>query len=423
MKKTNSKYEYISKLFEFIEKNISDELDTVLLSNISYVARDKLYKDFYSVCGHTVKEYIRKRRLSNALSLTKTSTMGFADIAFQCGYSSQQALCRAVKQNLGVTLSEYKDGNIYYFFPPFKGKMLQTIIVQNDVIPPTLRIVFYSEKLKDIESKAISLFFKAIPNYSGRIFGRNGRQKGKKFCYELYLSNIKNDYSVLNSYGFEVTYKVPAFNSIFAVSNVSNNERLINDAWNYLYSEWLYNSMFEYTEEPYYEEYIIKNGIPIKLKLYLPIRTRKEAIKINLISTPPLHFIAAKAKGCNCEEKASELVMNYLRSNYSYMITTAKVLYLHKEINSCVCGVKITEGLQPVNDKNIVNIVADQNYCLVLESNTMGDYDRCSEIISAFASENGMEADKKEIFAIYEAKDGLNCLQLKMYCPVKIHTK
>lgn len=422
MKITNCNYEYLNQLFEYIESNISYELDTGLLSNISYVARDKLYKDFYSVCGHTVKEYIRKRRLSNALSLIKTSDLGFADIAFQCGYSSHQALCRAVKQNLGVTLSEYKKGNMYYFFPPYKGKILQTIIVHNDVIPPTLRIVFYSEKLEGIERKAISTFFKALPNYSGRILGRNGKQKGKTFCYELYLSNKDDDYSVLASYGFEITYEVREFSSIFAMSIVNNNEQQINEAWNYLYSEWLYNSMFEYTEEPYYEEYVIKNGIPIKLKLYLPIKVRKEVTKINLIGNPDFHFVAAKANGCDCEKKASELVMNYLRSNYPYIIMTTKTLYLHKETNLCICGVKVDNEHQLVNDNDILSIVTDQNYYLVLESGTMGDYNICLERILNFAFENGMKVEKKEIFANYEVNDSLNMLKLKMYCPVKIHT-
>ena len=51
-------------------------------------------------------------------------------------------------------------------------------------------------------------------------------------------------------------------------------------AWDYLYSEWLQNSVFEYTDEPYYEEYILKNGNSVKLKLYLLIRERKEETKI-----------------------------------------------------------------------------------------------------------------------------------------------
>ena len=75
--------EHMHSLFRYIESNISADLDTELLSSVGYVSRDKLYHDFYSISGHSVKEYIRKRRLSNALALIKASDMGLTDIAFR----------------------------------------------------------------------------------------------------------------------------------------------------------------------------------------------------------------------------------------------------------------------------------------------------------------------------------------------------
>ncbi len=417
------KNEHMHYLFRYIENNLSDDLDTTLLANIGYVSRDKLYHDFYNISGHSVKEYIRKRRLSNALALLKTSDMSITDIAFQCGYSSHQALCRSVKQTLNLTPSEYKMGDTYYFFPPFGNKPLQSITVSNYIIPSTLRILYYHSRLTNIENIAIRKFMNTIPNYSGRIFGRNGKQVGNKFCYELYLTDTKCDYSVLNSCGFKIEYEIPCINAMFATSLVHNNEQQINTAWDYLYSEWLQNSMFEYTGNPYYEEYIIKNGKTTKLKLYLPIRERTEITKISLIKNPELHFITAKATGYNAEEIASEIVMKYITSNYPYIISTSKELYLHKGINSCNCGVRINSGLRLVKDKNIISFTTNSNNYLVLESNVMGDYDRYAEMLYAFAFDNGMNIDKKEIFAVYEAKEDFNNLKIKMYCPIKIRTK
>ena len=83
------KNEYMHNLFRYIENNISADLDTALLSSVGFVSRDKLYHDFYNISGHSVKEYVRKRRLSNALALIKTSDMGLTNIAFGCGYSSR----------------------------------------------------------------------------------------------------------------------------------------------------------------------------------------------------------------------------------------------------------------------------------------------------------------------------------------------
>jgi AraC-type DNA-binding domain-containing proteins len=157
---------------------IPDDLDTELLTNVGYVSCAQLYRDFYSLTGHSVKEYVCKRRLSNALALIKTSDRGLTDVALQCGYSSHQALCRAVKQTLGMTPSEYKTGDTYYFFPPWNGEPLQSVIVSGETILRALRVLFYHSSFTNIENIAVDTFLQVFPNYRGRIFGRNGEQAG-----------------------------------------------------------------------------------------------------------------------------------------------------------------------------------------------------------------------------------------------------
>ena len=81
MSKTLRKSKHMQNLFHFIENNMSENLEAYTLSNVGFVSTRKLYYDFYSASGHSVNEYIRKRRLSNALSLIKVSDMGFEEIA------------------------------------------------------------------------------------------------------------------------------------------------------------------------------------------------------------------------------------------------------------------------------------------------------------------------------------------------------
>ena len=417
------KTQYMHNLLQHIENNMSDDIDTALLSSVGYVSRRKLYYDFYSISGHSVKEYVRKRRLSNALALIKTSTSSFTDIAFQCGYSSYQALCRAVQQTLGMTISEYKRSSTYYFFPPFGGEPLQSVTVANETIPASLRVLFFHSRLSDIENVALSTFLRAFPNYDGRVFGRNGKQAGKKFCYELYLTKTEQNYDILKLHGFEIAGGFPCVTAMFASSTTPNDERQINATWNYLYSDWLQNSMFEYTNEPYFEEYIIKNNRPVKLKLYLPIRERSEETKITLAKNLDLRFITAKAKGYNAEKIASQTLINYLTSNYPNIVNNLNELYLQKEQNCCVCGVKVNPHLRFIDDENISSITTVPGYYLVLESNIMGDYYRYADMLFSFARDNGMNADKKHIFAVYDTTDSFTNPQIKMYCPIKICTK
>jgi len=422
MNEAIKKNEYMSSLFRYIENNMPFDLDTKLLSGFGYVSHAKLYRDFYSISGHSVKEYVRKRRLSNALALIKSSDFSVTDIALQCGYSSHQALCRAVRETLGLTPSEYKSGDVHYFFPPFSGEPLQSVTVANETIPRMLCVLFYHSRLLNIENMAVSTFLSVIPDYGGRIFGRNGKQNGGKFCYELYLTDTGRDYGELKSYGFERTHEISCSISMFATSTVPNDERKINAAWDYLYSEWLQNSMFEYTDKPYYEEYILKNNKPVKLKLYLPIKRRTDETKITLTSNPGLSFIVSRANGYNAERTASKTVIDYLNANHPYIVKTSKEFYVKKSANSYVCGVRVVNTdmrFENGDAENVELIAMCQNKYLVLESGVMGDYDRYAELLLSFALDNNIAADINGIFAVYDARKSFDNLKIKMYCPIK----
>ena len=423
MSSLNQKNEYIHNLFRYIENNMSIELEGEFISSIGYVSRRKLYNDFYSINGHSVREYIRKRRLSNALALIKTSNLSIESIALQCGYSSHQALCRTIKQTIGITPSEYKNSDTFYFFPPCSDNPSQQIVVASETIPQTLCLHFYHSQIAGIESLAINKFMCLNPNYKGRIWGRNGKEKGNNFCYELYITDTDIDFENLKAYGFEMSYSMNKIESLFSTTTVRYDENKIISAWNYLYTEWLPGSMFEYTNEPYYEEYILKNNKPVKLKLYLPIKKRHNETTITLINNPELRFIAAKATGHNAEEIASEKVINHLETHYPYLINTLKEVYLQKIQNTYICGVMINAEMPNDKNENIIYINTNQNNYLLLECRVMGDYNRYSELLIAFAKDNGINIDEQGIFVIYDSTQDYFNPKMKMYCPVKICTQ
>ena len=242
---------------------------------------------------------------------------------------------------------------------------------------------------------------------------------GSKLCYELYLTDMDMDYSKLELCGFKLSYETPCFTSIFATSAVKNDERKINAAWDYLYSEWLQNSMFEYTDEPYYEEYIIKNGKPVKLKLYLPIRKRCADTKISLIGNPGLRFIVSQASGIFAEKIASQTVIDYLTAHYPYIVKASKEFYLRKESDSYICGIRAKSELRITVDDNIESVATDHNDYLVLESSVTGEYDRYAGMLLTFARDNGINAIKQGIFAVYDARESFDNPKIKMYCPIK----
>lgn len=77
------KMESVMSLVQYIENNLSEKITAEDLTKEAFVSKSQLYRDFFSIVGYPVIEYIRKRRLSNALALLKVTDGSFslADIA------------------------------------------------------------------------------------------------------------------------------------------------------------------------------------------------------------------------------------------------------------------------------------------------------------------------------------------------------
>ena len=178
---------YIQSVIDRIEHNISQKINIEQLAAACFVSPRQLYRDFYVCTGHSVHTYIRKRRLSKALGMLKYSDMAISDIAYLCGYSSQQALSKSVKNITTMTPKQYRSGERAFYFNVYAYKELKQVTVSRQTLPEMLGIRFYYHKLNGIEREAVRFLFELLPGYSGRLFGRNGIQKGTKFCYELFI--------------------------------------------------------------------------------------------------------------------------------------------------------------------------------------------------------------------------------------------
>ena len=178
---------YINDVLEYIEKCLSDDMNPETIAGQHFVSLSRLYRDFYAYTGHSVKEYIRKRRISNACEKIKYSDMPLAIIADESGYHTQQAFHKQFKSIVGMTPLAYQQGGSYFYFYPFKVNEISLAVkVGAETIPECIVTRFYDPVLSDIEDKAIA----ALGGIKGRVFGRNGKQIGSKFCYEIMTESV-----------------------------------------------------------------------------------------------------------------------------------------------------------------------------------------------------------------------------------------
>ncbi|MEN6314771.1 MAG: helix-turn-helix domain-containing protein [Clostridiaceae bacterium] len=398
------RFRYIDAVLPYIEKHLSDELNPENIAKRYFVSLSQLYRDFYACTGHSVKEYIRKRRISNACEKIKSLELPLAIIADESGLQTQQAFNKLFKSVVGMTPMEYRQGDTYFYFYPFDMSEISLAVkVGTEFIPECKTTRFYDSCLIGIENKAII----SLGQIAGRVFGRNGKQTGSQFCYEVMTEQAGNTAGVGKT-------------DLYATCVVNYNESAINDGWNYLYNTWLSASMFEESGNAYFEEYIFQNGSPgrmgeqqakvatspHKLKLYLPVKKRKKEQHISISFTSEMVFVIARERGYNAERKASEKVMTYLREYHPLIIRTAQKFYVCAYDNVCECGIECGSGFKLPNNSGLEIMRIPAGRYAVLPDDRLGDISMGAARIDLWLQNNSIAHENEPVFALYETLDG-----------------
>ena len=116
--------EAIGSAIQYIEANITEELTVEEIA--AYIGFSPFYfqKGFAMLCGFTIGEYIRSRRLALAGNDLATGSEKIIDIAMKYGYDSPDSFTKAFTRFHGVTpTAARKDRVMLKSFAPLKIKL------------------------------------------------------------------------------------------------------------------------------------------------------------------------------------------------------------------------------------------------------------------------------------------------------------
>jgi AraC-like DNA-binding protein len=98
------------EVIRFVRENDSHK---VKLSSVLETAMGMTYKNltriFSQIEGRTIENYCVSQRIEYVKELISYGELSLADIAFRTGYSSVAYLSRQFSQNVGMTISEYRN--------------------------------------------------------------------------------------------------------------------------------------------------------------------------------------------------------------------------------------------------------------------------------------------------------------------------
>ena len=114
----------ISKAIQYIEEHITEDLTADRVSGYINISSFYFQKGFTMLCGFTITEYIRNRRLALAGNDLAAGEEKIIDIAVKYGYDSPDSFTRAFTRFHGVTPTiARKEQSMLKSFAPLKIKL------------------------------------------------------------------------------------------------------------------------------------------------------------------------------------------------------------------------------------------------------------------------------------------------------------
>jgi AraC family transcriptional regulator len=255
--------ERIQKAVDYIEERLFEPIDLQDVAGRAFFSPYYFYRLFQAMAGYSLKEYIRRRRFSEASEMLRTTEIGILELAFLCQYESQEAFTRAFKKETGRNPGDFRNRKASFrtFLPvdvvhnQLKGELDMVAIEPNIVKKAEFLVIGPAIKctIEDEENiKRIPLFWEEemakntldkIPNAVNptTCYGVCMDFESPKFTYM-----IAKEVSSLDDVPDDMIGRtVPA--ATYAVFTARGPcTKAIQDTTRYIYSTWLPESGYEH---------------------------------------------------------------------------------------------------------------------------------------------------------------------------------
>ncbi|MBD5543586.1 MAG: AraC family transcriptional regulator [Lachnospiraceae bacterium] len=252
----------IGDAMEYIEENITENLTVSRIADGVDISAFYFQKGFSMLCGYTVGEYIRMRRLSLAGSELLSSDIKVIDLAMKYGYDSPDSFTKAFVRFHGSTPTDVRtNGALLKSFAPLHIKLSLdggTVMEYRIEKKPAFKVMGVS-KMFSYESANAD-----IPKYWDEVYvqAKVKPVRGKYgVCFDEEMAGNQFRYMIADDYQPEVTakkqleeYEIPAHT--WAVFPCKGAMPLpLQEVNKRIFSEWLPASQYEIAEGYNIEHY------------------------------------------------------------------------------------------------------------------------------------------------------------------------
>ncbi len=236
----------IQSAIDFMEQHITENISAEDVANHVHISSFYFQKGFRMLCGFSVIEYIRKRRLALAGGDLATTDMKIIDIAMKYGYDSPDSFTKAFTRFHGVSPTMVrKDDVMIKTFAPLKleislkgGYLMNYKIIDKEsfTVLGVSKEFNYENCKQEIPLFWQSHYEKGNGKYVCGMFGINIDEKMGNDSFEYLIADLYDSKMEIPE-GF-VTRTIPAFTwAVF--SCVGPMPTALQDVNTKIFSEWL----------------------------------------------------------------------------------------------------------------------------------------------------------------------------------------
>ncbi|MGI6669716.1 MAG: AraC family transcriptional regulator [Acetivibrionales bacterium] len=313
-----------------LNSRLNDNIDIEKAAREAFMSCSNYYRIFFALTGYSVKEYIRHRRISEAIRDIKKTDASILEIALNYGFESNEAFTRAFRRITGYPPSAFRNSNLNFsfervnilekYFDIQDKELLEKypdIKVLKELGP--FRVAYYCCYGPEPEKGAFSVMSDWLKR-SGlnfekdklRIFGFNNPGPAgpdqTEYGYEVWVT-IGDDVVVNDS-----LVKTKIFQGgLYAVCGVKNlapgkGGPEIHDTWQ-RFDRWLNESKYVHGDHQWLEEHLYFNDEfehTGGMDLYMPVAQRESLSVIDkeVVFIEPVNTVTITFNGENAYDEA-----------------------------------------------------------------------------------------------------------------------
>lgn len=279
----------IRNALDYVEENLTEEIELKEIANKSYFSLYHFHRIFGAIVGDNMKEFIRKRRLTEAGNELIRTNERIIDIALKYQFGSQAAFTRSFKKMYGITPYQYrKNGENLVLYQKKKltdiklkhlngGINMEPKIIEKDKFM-VIGLKYYGSNQNNEIPKLWGKFNSRIKEIENVV----NRNVGMGVCE--FVENFTDE----SKFTYFACQEVNSFKNIpkgmegltveknkYVVFTHKGPVERLGDTYEYIYGTWLPKSGYEPAKShdfEYYDERFNPDDEESELDIYIPIK-------------------------------------------------------------------------------------------------------------------------------------------------------